>query len=201
VVQAAVTVVSMTRSSPDIAISFPTWVGDFVDWERRYESAEDRMRLAIGISLENVRRSSGGPFGAAIFDRHSGSLVSVGMNLVVSHNNSALHAEMVALMEAERRIGSYSLKTDHSVEYELHASCDPCAMCLGAVMWSGVERAVCGARREDAQSLGFEEGPVFPESFRYLEAKGIEIVRGVLREEAAAVLETYRETGGVIYNG
>jgi tRNA(Arg) A34 adenosine deaminase TadA len=74
-------------------------------------------------------------------------------------------------------------------------------MCLGATLWSGVRRVVYGATREDATLLNFEEGPVFPESYRYLEARGIEIVRGVLRDEARAVLELYRANSGKIYNG
>ena len=51
------------------------------------------------------------------------------------------------------------------------------------------------------ERLDFEEGPVFPESHAYLDARGIEIVRGVLRDEARGVLELYRSGGGPIYNG
>jgi tRNA(Arg) A34 adenosine deaminase TadA len=85
--------------------------------------------------------------------------------------------------------------------HELFTSCEPCAMCLGATLWSGVRRLVCGAAREDATRLDFEEGPVFPESYRYLEERGIQIVRDLLRDEARAVLELYRATKGAIYNG
>jgi hypothetical protein len=60
---------------------------------------------------------------------------------------------------------------------------------------------VYGAGREDAARLHFDEGPVFPESYHYLEERGITIVRNVLREEAVAVLERYREKSGMIYNG
>ena len=74
-------------------------------------------------------------------------------------------------------------------------------MCLGATLWSGVRRVVYGAAREDASLLKFEEGPVFPESYRYLEARGLRILRDVLRDEARAVLELYRAGRGKIYNG
>ena len=74
-------------------------------------------------------------------------------------------------------------------------------MCLGAVLWSGVRRLVYGAGREDALRVRFEEGPVFPASFRYLEDHGIEIVADFLREEARSVLDLYAERGGLIYNG
>src|SRR6266498_1615659 len=75
-------------------------------------------------------------------------------------------------------------------------SSDPCAMCLGATLWSGVERLVCGAGRDDASLLSFEEGPVFANSYKYLEERGIEIVRNLLRDEARSVLELYRATSG-----
>jgi tRNA(Arg) A34 adenosine deaminase TadA len=101
---------------------------------------------------------------------------------------------------AQRRLGSFTLGGDGMPAHELVTSCEPCAMCLGAILWSGVKRVVCGAAREDATRLSFEEGPVFPASYRYLEERGVTIVRGVLREEARAVLEMYRGRGPV-YNG
>ena len=64
-----------------------------------------------------------------------------------------------------------------------------------------MQRVVYAATREDASVLRFEEGPVFPESYRYLEDRGITIVRNVLREEGRAVLELYRAKSGTIYNG
>ena len=191
----------MVARPGEVRISYPSWVASEVPWDSVRSSDEARMGVAIGVSRENVIRGTGGPFGAAIFELESGRLVAVGMNLVVSHNNSVLHAEIVAIMMAQQRVGSYSLHRQGMRAHGLYTSCDPCAMCLGATLWSGVEKLVCGAMRTDARSLGFDEGPVFPESFRYLEQKGIEVVRGVLRKEAAAVLGAYRDRGGVIYNG
>jgi tRNA(Arg) A34 adenosine deaminase TadA len=121
------------------------------------------------------------------------------MNSVVRLHNSALHAEMLAIMLAEQRLGSYTLHGS-GIEHELVSSCDPCAMCLGAILWSGVRRIVTGADRADASALDFDEGPVFPESYAYLESRGLTFTRGVRRAEAVAVLELYRRQGGVIYN-
>jgi tRNA(Arg) A34 adenosine deaminase TadA len=69
------------------------------------------------------------------------------------------------------------------------------------VLWSGARRLVCGASRDDAERIGFDEGPVFDESYAYLEARGIEVVRGIERESASAVLDLYIERNGTIYNG
>lgn len=186
---------------PRIEIAYPDWVAKEVDWSRRYGGDDERMRVAIAVARANVERGTGGPFGAAIFERDSGALISVGMNLVVPSNNSTLHAEMVAIMMAEARVKSYTLGAAQLPAHELVTSCEPCAMCLGAALWSGVRRLACGATRDDAKRIQFDEGPVFPQSYAYLRDRGIEIVRGVLREEARAVLEWYRAQGGVIYNG
>src|SRR6185503_21297024 len=116
-------------------------------------------------------------------------------------NNSSAHAEIVALMMAQSKLRSFTLQADGMPAHELFSSCEPCAMCLGATLWSGVSRLVFAATREDATRLNFDEGPVFPESYRYLTDRGIAIEHHVLREDARAVLELYRVTSGKIYNG
>jgi tRNA(Arg) A34 adenosine deaminase TadA len=184
----------------ELSIALPHWVDEVVDWSRSYATDEERMRLAITLAAENVARGTGGPFGAVIVEEEAGRLVSVGMNRVVPENNSILHAEVLAFMLAQRRLGSYTLGAPGLPAHTLVSSCDPCAMCLGATLWSGVRRLVCGATRDDAMKARFDEGPVFRESYRYLEDKGITIVHGVLRQEARAVLDRYAASGE-IYNG
>jgi tRNA(Arg) A34 adenosine deaminase TadA len=191
---------ALFSSHPRVVVEYPGWVSQVVDWNATLPNADERMRLAIRIARENVERGTGGPFGAIVVERDSGRLVSVGMNSVVRLNNCTLHGEMVAFMMAQQRLRSYTLAATTMPAHELVTSCEPCAMCLGTVLWSGVKRMVCGAGREDASRLNFEEGPVFPESYAYLEKCGVEIVRGVLRDEARAVLEAYRSRGGKIYN-
>jgi tRNA(Arg) A34 adenosine deaminase TadA len=186
---------------PPLRIDYPDWVDAVVDWDRACATDEERMRLAVRLSRENVERGTGGPFGAAVFEAESGKLVAVGMNSVVRLNNCTLHGEIMAVVMAQSRLDCFTLRQDGGPVYELFTSCEPCAMCLGATLWSGVRRLVCGASRDDALKLGFDEGPVFPESYAYLEARGIRVVYGVLRGEANAVLELYRERSGPIYNG
>ena len=191
----------MSRLTEAVTVANPAWVADAVEPEKRYGTDEERMRLVIALSRENVLRQTGGPFGAAVFEVPTGRVVAVGVNSVVRLQNSALHAEMVALMAAQHRRGSFTLRAPAGPAHELVASCDPCAMCLAAVLWSGVRRVVSGATGDDARDLDFDEGPVFTETYRYLEDRGIEIVRNVLGDEARDVLTLYRERGGTIYNG
>jgi tRNA(Arg) A34 adenosine deaminase TadA len=183
----------------DLSISLPDWAAAIPVGER-YATPAARMRLAVKLARENVRRGTGGPFGAAVFEAGTGVLVSVGVNSVTRLNNSATHAELMALMLAEARVGSYTLDAEGLPDHDLYTSCEPCAMCLGAVQWAGARRVVMAALREDAEELGFDEGPVFPESYAYLEARGFTFERGLLREEAVAGLRLYFKRGGEIYN-
>lgn len=187
-------------SGHEVCITLPAWVDDVVDWRAAYPDDESRMQLAITLATANVEHGTGGPFGALVVEEESGRLVSVGTNRVVPANNSILHAEVIAFMLAQQRVGSYTLGAAGGPVHTLVASCDPCAMCLGATLWSGVRRVVCGATREDAIRIGFDEGPVFPESYRYLQDKGIRVVHGVLRAQAREVMEQYAQSGE-IYNG
>ena len=176
-------------------VGLPEWVAPLVaTWLPAFSDAE-QMRLVLDLARENVERQAGGPFAAALFVE--GRAVAVGVNRVVPAGNSVLHAEVLALMLAESRYARHDLSGIPHLT--LICSCEPCAMCLGAILWSGVGRVVSGALREDAEQAGFDEGPVFPASIQYLEQRGIELSRGVLREEARAVFDLYRQRGGVVY--
>jgi tRNA(Arg) A34 adenosine deaminase TadA len=182
-------------------MTLPLWVGAFLGEEERIcRSMDERMRLAVSLSRLNVAHGTGGPFGAAVFEAESGRLIAPGVNLVVSGRCSILHAEIVALMLAQQTLGIFDLGAPGIPTCELVTSTEPCAMCLGAVPWSGVRRLVCGARGEDAEAIGFDEG-VKPDGWvGKLERRGIEVVRDCCRDEAVAVLREYAGTGGPIYN-
>lgn len=180
-------------------VKLPDWVAQVVNWQQPYSDDQAKMALAIELSRQNVLKQTGGPFGTAIFDRNSHLLLAVGVNRVLPLNNSTLHGETVAIMLAEQRLGTFTLASDAG--RELFTSCEPCAMCLGAVLWSGVSRLVCAGTAADARAIGFDEGPVFAESYQYLQNVGIEVVRGFMQPEAKAVLDLYASSGGRIYNG
>ena len=135
---------------PVVRIEYPDWVDSVVDWERAYRGDKERMRLAIAVARANVEHSTGGPFGSAIFESGSGKIVAVGMNAVVRLNNAVLHGETMAFMMAQQRLGSFTLGGPGLPEHELHTSCEPCAMCLGATLWSGVTRSTRESGKIDA---------------------------------------------------
>ncbi len=180
-----------------ITIDIPDWLEVCINSDRTLNSDEEKMLLAIEIARKSIE-SGGGPFGAVIINKRTGKLLSCGANLVVKNNLSILHAEIVAIMIAQKQVNSYSLAK--AGDFELFSSSEPCAMCLGAILWSGVKRVVWGASSRVAREIGFDEGPVYKHSWEYLKSKGIEIKGGVKQKEAEENLYLYKQRNGAIYN-
>ena len=108
------------------------------------------------------------------------------------------HAEMVAVSLAQSAEERWNLSAVENVQ--LITSCEPCAMCFGAVPWSGVRSVIWGASREDAEAAGFDEGDKPPDWIASLERRGIRARGGILRNEAAEVLAHYSRKEGAIYH-
>ena len=180
-------------------VKLPDWLASFVEeWPGPLESVEQRMQLAVALSAENVRHHSGGPFGAIVVEEQSNRLLGVGVNLVTTLELSIAHAEMVALSLAQSAIGNWNLGFEEDIQ--LITSCEPCAMCFGAVPWSGVSSLVWGAQKADAEQAGFDEGDKPENWVQTLENRGIRAQGNVLRAEAAAVLARYARREGAIYH-
>jgi tRNA(Arg) A34 adenosine deaminase TadA len=183
-------------------LCLPEWLKDFAAEAARvsYLDAWERMRLAIDLARRNVAAGTGGPFGAAVFEAEKGRLLAVGVNLVVAARCSILHAEVVALMLAQQRLGRFDLGGEGLPACELVTSAEPCAMCFGALLWSGVRRLVCAAREEDVRAVGFDEGPKPDDWPGELQRRGITVARDLCRDEAVTVLKDYALGGGLVYN-
>ena len=182
-------------------VNLPQWVNTIVsEFGTIYPSSEERMELAISLAAANLA-NNGGPFGAAIFEQRSGRLVAPGVNLVLQTSCSVAHAEMVAIILAQQQVGNFDLGAEGLPDYELVSTTEPCAMCLGAIPWSGIKSLVCGARDEDARKIGFDEGDKPEDWSRKLQARAITVTRDVLREKARGLMQRYVDEGGIIYNG
>ena len=98
----------------------------------------------------------------------------------------------VAIKFAQKKADSFTMRyVSNKKEYIFLCSscdCEPCAMYMGCVLWSGVNEMLCSATKEDAEEIGFEEGPVFKESYGHLVKAGIKVKRNVIREQRAKVL-------------
>ena len=176
-----------------LSIIIPPFIDEIVAAAGVIDSEEARMRLAIALSRANVERG-GGPFGAVVFDGFE--VVAAGVNRVLDTGLTIAHAEIVALMRAQRALAANGGKQG---SLALVTSCEPCCQCYGAVVWSGVDALVCGADTSDAESIGFDEGPKPSAWAHELEKRGISVTQGICRAEARSVLQSYVDRGGAIY--
>ncbi len=190
---------------PTVKLRLPDWIGEVVgDPNYRFNTLEERMELAITLADRNVSKG-GGPFGAAIFEIESGRLVAPGVNMVRPLACSLAHAESMAILTAQKVLGTHDLSAPGLPPMELVTSAQPCIQCYGNLWWSGLQRVIIGARKEDVETLtSFIEGPLPEDWAAQLENREplqpVKVIRDILRPQARAVLERYRRQGGVVYN-
>jgi guanine deaminase len=117
---------------------------------------DDRfLRQAIELAVANVRRN-GGPFGALVV--RAGVVIATGCNQVTSTNDPTAHAEVVAIREACRILGSFQLDA-----CDVYSSCEPCPMCLGALYWARPSRIFFAATQQEAAAAGFDDSFIYRE--------------------------------------
>ena len=112
------------------------------------------MKIAKELSEDNLSTNAGGPFGSCIVK--NGNIIGKGSNHVLSHNDPTAHAEIVAIREACKNLGTYDLS-----DCELYASCYPCPMCLSAIIWSNIKKVYYGNTKEDAAEIGFRDDYIY----------------------------------------
>ena len=184
-------------------LSLPDWaVSALNDLPSHLPTLEARMAAVLDFARRNFVHETGGPFAAGVFERDSGRLVVIGVNRVVRSNCSSAHAEIVALSLAQRLLGTFDLGGPGLPAHQLVVNWRPCAMCYGAVPWSGVRSLVVAGDGPELEAItGFDEGPVHPDWRRELERRGIAVTTDVLREEALAVYREFAATTQLVYNG
>lgn len=111
---------------------------------------DEFMAAAIAEARKGSRLGHGGPFGAVVV--LNGRIVSRAHNEVVGSNDPTAHAETLAIRRAAKRLKRFNLK-----DCELYASCEPCPLCLAAVLWSRIKTVHYGATRKDAARIGFDD--------------------------------------------
>lgn len=172
----------------------PDWIADAIDPDRRFPGDADKVALAIELSRLNVEHGSGGPFGAVVFGPDD-RVIAAGVNRVVPQNASLAHAENLAYLLAQQRLGTFRINAV-AAPATLATSAQPCCQCYGATVWAGIDRLLIGARAEDVMALTpFDEGPLPADWVGELERRGIAVVRDLHREAACDVLRRYGEAG------
>ncbi|MFZ7096582.1 nucleoside deaminase [Luteimonas dalianensis] len=186
-----------------VELTLPDWIADAVAGVGAVAGDQDKVALAIELSRRNLQAGTGGPFGAVVFGPDD-RVVAAAVNRVMPGNCSLAHAEAMAYMLAQQRLGRARLNRDDDGQplgrFVLATSSQPCCQCYGATVWAGIDRLLIGARSEDVEALTeFDEGPLPRDWVGELEKRGITVVRDLLREDARAVLRAYGESGGDRY--
>jgi len=139
------------------------------------------LEEVIRIAVENVETHAGGPFGAIVV--RGGEIIARGMNRVVAADDPTAHAEVVAIREACRMLGSFQL-----TGCTVYSSTEPCPMCLGAIYWARPDRLLFASSKRDAAAVGFDDQLIYDELARPLEERLLPTVQ--VRVEGA--LEPFR---------
>ncbi|GAB4249827.1 MAG: nucleoside deaminase [Candidatus Methylacidiphilales bacterium] len=115
-------------------------------------SEQDLLYLAEAAKLSRytMESSLGGPFGAVIV--REGKIIGRGWNCVTSSNDPTAHAEVMAIRDACRHLGTFSL-----AGCTIYSSCEPCPMCLAAIYWARLSRCVFSNTQADAAAIDFDD--------------------------------------------
>ena len=187
----------------EFTLTLPDWaVDEQKQLPTHLPTLEERMGAVIRFSQLNFEKGTGGPFAAGVFERESGKLVVIGVNRVVASNCSSAHAEVMTLSLAQKLLGTYDLGGPDMPAYQLVVNWRPCAMCFGAVLWSGIRSLViAGSGPELEEITGFDEGPIHPQWEHELTHRGVTLIDGLLTEKAITVFRAFAASGSPVYNG
>ncbi len=144
------------------------------------------MARAISLAANNVNSNNGGPFGAVVVK--DGKIVGEGGNKVTVHNDPTAHAEIVAIRQAAKNLGTFDLSG-----CEIYASCEPCPMCLGAIYWSHIDRLFYAATKDDAAKANFDDSFIYAEIAKPKDQRQLQSVQ-LMREDAVKVFDEWIET-------
>lgn len=113
------------------------------------------MEQAIKEAIKGVNQQDGGPFGAVVIDS-TGKIIGKGHNEVLSTNDPTAHAEIQAIREA-----CQTLNTKDLSNCIIYSTCEPCPMCLSAIIWSNIKSVYYGSTRIDAKNAGFKDDDIY----------------------------------------
>lgn len=149
------------------------------------------MQIAKENADKGILNNEGGPFGAVIVDENN-NIISNGNNQVLNQKDPTAHAEIVAIREACKKLNTYDLSN-----CILYTSCEPCPMCLSAIIWANIKKVYYGCTKHDADKIGFRDDIIY----QYLKGEKTDLIdlQEMDREECLKTFEEYQKKSGVIY--
>ena len=143
------------------------------------------MREAIRLSIENVTSGNGGPFGAVIVK--DGEIIARGANQVTATNDPTAHAEVTAIRNACKTLGTFQLDG-----CEIYTSCEPCPMCLGAIYWARPSKMYYANTKKDAAEINFDDDFIYKEIDLHVNDRTLKTEQ-LLRDEALVAFKKWSE--------
>ena len=143
------------------------------------------MQQAKELAQNGANNNEGGPFGAVITDK-DGNVIATGNNKVIISHDPTAHAEIVAIRRASEKLGTHDLSN-----CILYTSCEPCPMCLSAIIWANIKKVYYACTRKDAASIGFRDDMIY----EYLKEKNNNVIelKEIDREECKSLFEEYKK--------
>ena len=148
------------------------------------------MKVAKELADDNIVTKVGGPFGACVVK--NGKIIGRGSNHVLANNDPTAHAEVMAIRDACKNIGSYDLSG-----CEMYTSSYPCPMCFSAIIWANIKKVYYGNTVEDTNNIGFRDERIY----NYIKNSDSSILdlESMDREETIKTYEEYMKSNGTLY--
>lgn len=146
---------------------------------------EKFMHEAIVLSGRSLDDNVGGPFGCVVVKNNE--IVGRGYNQVTGSNDPTAHAEIVAIRDACKNLGTFQLDG-----CEIYTSCEPCPMCLGAIYWARPKIIYYGNTHTDAAAAGFDDSMIYNEINTPIDKRKIPLVN-LSRAEAQKIFEAWKQ--------
>ena len=162
--------------------------------QQQYETAR---KIILGLQKETPKhfKHNYGPFMAAIYDAN-GNLIAKAQNSVIPGCDCTNHAEMNAIRLAQKKLKTYDLS---KYNLSIYVTAEPCIMCAGGIMWSGIKNVYFGVYSKDVEAItGFDEG-YKPDWIEQFKKRGINVYGGIEEEYGKKVLLKYVKNGNKIY--
>ena len=151
----------------------------------------EHMKIAKEVANNGMIANEGGPFGAVITDKER-NIISTGNNQVLKNNDPTAHAEIIAIRRACEKLKTYDLS-----DCILYTSCEPCPMCLSAIIWSNIKEIYYACTRDDAAKIGFRDDLIY----EYLKGNNQDLIQlhQIDRQSCLEIFEKYKQDNKTIY--
>ena len=143
------------------------------------------MRFMNEALIEAGRAAAAGevPVGAVIVK--DGEIIARGHNLTETLKDPTAHAEMIAIRRAAKVLGGWRL-----IGCSMYVTCEPCAMCAGALIWSRMEQLYIGTDDPKAGACGSVLNVVDKPELNHR----VVTETGIMKDECSAVMKNFFRT-------